>query len=241
MPGEGKSTVARNLALAYSESGKRVVIVDLDLRHSSMLRMFEVADGAGFTDVLRHKVELDDVTLDIDTSLPALDEWVFDQIDGGATRKGANGSNGLSSFADHTAHVALLRGGVRPANPPAVLASARAIEVLDELRERYDLVVIDSAPVLAVTDTVPLLRYADAAVLVGRFGVTTRDTVKRLRTFLGRVPDVNVLGVVANELPRLDAGSYGYGYGYGAYSADPEPGGVTRRSRVGTRAPKQTV
>jgi Mrp family chromosome partitioning ATPase/capsular polysaccharide biosynthesis protein len=243
MPGEGKSTVVRNLALAFSESGKRVVIVDLDLRHPSMLRMFAVGDGPGFTDVLRHKVDLEDATLDIQTSLPALDEWVFEQIDGGIARNGTNGKNGKASsrlFGDNRAHVALMRGGSRPANPPAALASARTIEVLDELRARYDLVLIDSAPVLAVTDTVPLLRYADAALFVGRFGVTTRDTVKRLRTFLGRVPDVNVLGIVANELPRLDAGSYGYGYGYGPYAR--EPASPARGDRAGAaEPPKQTV
>jgi Mrp family chromosome partitioning ATPase/capsular polysaccharide biosynthesis protein len=237
MPGEGKSTVVRNLALAFSESGKRVVIVDLDLRHPSMIRMFAVADGPGFTDVLRHGAEFEDVTVDIDTSLPALDEWVFDRLDSGAR----NGKNGYGAMTTHTAHIALVRSGVRPANPPAVLASTRVVEVLDGLRERYDLVLIDSAPVLAVTDTVPLLRYADAALFVGRFGVTTRDTVKRLRTFLARIPDVNVLGVIANELPRIDAGSYGYGYGYGRYNHEPEPTPAERASDVSVQPPKQTV
>jgi Mrp family chromosome partitioning ATPase len=133
-----------------------------------------------------------------------------------------------------------VRTGPRPANPPAVLGSDRAAEVLDELRERFDIVLIDSAPVLAVTDTVPLLRYADATLFVGRFKVTSRDTVKRLHDFLARVPNVHVMGVVANELSRFDASSYGYGYGYyGPYSDDgssapPRRGGL----RLGGRPPR---
>lgn len=122
----------------------------------------------------------------------------------------------------------LVLGGARPANPPAVLASERLTEVLDELRSSHDLILIDSAPVLAVSDTVPLLRYADATVIVGRLGVTKRDTAKRLREFLGRVPDMNWLGVVANDLPRSEAGSYGYGY----YGMDEPP---AKRGRRGER------
>jgi receptor protein-tyrosine kinase len=119
-----------------------------------------------------------------------------------------------------------------------VLSSARTAELLNELREAYDVVLIDSAPVLAVTDTVPLLRYADATLFVGRFGVTSRDTAKRLSDFLARVPDVNVLGVVANELPRLDASSYGYGYGYGYGKQE---GNDDQLGLVGRRTPRLGV
>jgi len=93
---------------------------------------------------------------------------------------------------------------------------------------------------LAVTDTVPLLRHADATVFVGRFSVTTRDTVKRLHDFLNRVPDVNLLGVVANELSRMDASSYGYGYGYyGPYGGDGGSAPARRGLRLGGRAPEK--
>jgi len=109
--------------------------------------------------------------------------------------------------------------------------------VLDDLRDAYDVVLIDSAPLLAVTDTVSLLRYADAAVFVSRLGVTTRETAKRLNEVLARVPDVHLLGVVANDLSRLDAAGYGYGYGYGygPYN-DPPPAASNGAAR-----PKQTA
>jgi Mrp family chromosome partitioning ATPase/capsular polysaccharide biosynthesis protein len=217
MPGEGKSTVARNLALAFCETGKRVLLIDLDLRHPALAPMFGVGFGPGMTDVLRHGVEVDDALLPTPVALPRLDQVLQLSAAGRPAGDRANSSNGQGVY---DSEITLLLSGGRPANPPAVLASERLVEVLDSLRERYDVVLIDSAPVLAVTDTVPLLRYADAAVFVGRLGVTTRDTAKRLREFLARVPDVNLLGIVANDMSRHDAGSYGYGYGYGPYHGD---------------------
>ncbi len=238
MPGEGKSTVVRNLALAFRESGRTVAVVDLDLRHPVLTRLFGAPRGPGFTDVLRHNVELEDVLLNIGTSLPTFDEFVLNTPAEGAGRNGANGHGGDRPFGN--TQITLVGSGTTPANPPALLASARVVEVLNEIRDRYDVVLIDSAPVLAVTDTVPLLRYADASVFVGRFGVTTRDTVRRLRDFLARVPNVNLLGIVANELPRMEAGSYGYGYGYGAYGGEPEPEPAARGGRkAAVKPPKQ--
>jgi non-specific protein-tyrosine kinase len=239
MPGEGKSTVVRNLALAFRESGKRVAVVDLDLRHPALAPLFGVPPGPGITDVLRHETELDEATLRIGVALPAFDELLRTDASnaaGGSARNGTNGRNGVVTL---DSEVMLVLSGARPANPPSVLASERLTEVLDELRERNDVVLIDSAPVLAVTDTVPLLRYADAALFVGRLDVTTRDTAKRLMEFLARVPDVNLLGIVANDLSRHEAGSYGYGYGYRAY--EDEPKGRRGRRKAAARQPKQTV
>lgn len=216
MPGEGKSTVVRNLALAICESGRSVAVVDLDLRHPALARLFGVRLGPGMTDVLRRDAELKDVSVRVGTTLPSVYELVAGERPAAITK---NGSNGHGPRVPESTGMTLVLGGARPANPPAVLASERLAEVLDELRASYDVVLIDSAPVLAVSDTVPLLRYADAAVIVGRLGETTRDTAKRLREFLARVPELNWLGVVANDLPRTDAGAYGYGY----YGVDDQP------------------
>jgi Mrp family chromosome partitioning ATPase len=236
IPGEGKSTVVRNLALAFREAGKRVAVVDLDLRHPSLAAMFGTPPSRGATEVLRHDAELDAVTLEIGVGVPALDELVLSD----AAPAARNGTNGHNGNGHREAAITLLLSGARPANPPAVLASSRVVDVLDELRARHDIVLIDSAPVLAVTDTVPLLRYADAALFVGRLGITTRDTAKRLQEFLERVPDLNLLGVVANDLSRLGAGSYGYGYGYGSYRDEPSRSAEARKL-TGRRRSKQTV
>lgn len=223
MPGEGKSTVVRNLALAMCESGRSVAVVDLDLRHPALDKLYGVPAGPGMTDVLRRDSGLSEVAISVGTTLPSVYELVGAEPSSART---TNGSNGHGQRLPEGARMTLVLGGARPANPPAVLASERLTEVLDELRADHDLVLIDSAPVLAVSDTVPLLRYADATVIVGRLGITTRDTAKRLREFLDRVPNLNWLGVVANDLPRGDAGSYGYGY----YGTD-QPRGKRGRRR----------
>lgn len=260
MPGEGKSTVVRNLALAFREAGKSVAVVELDLRHPALGPAFGVPPGPGMTEVLRHESELDDVALPVAVGLPAADELLTEAADrqahnggsggngarggnrgsgrdGGSGRNGAKRRNGPVPLGSD---VTLLLSGSRPANPPAVLASERLAKVLDDLRERHDVVLIDSAPVLAVTDTVPLLRYADAALFVGRLDVTTRDTAKRLMEFVARVPDLNLLGIVANDLSRHEVGSYGYGYGYESYGEEPKPARWRGRKAAAER-PKQTA
>jgi Mrp family chromosome partitioning ATPase len=260
MPQEGKSTVVRNLALAFREAGKRVAVVDLDLRHPSLGAKFGVSAARGATDVLRHEVALDDVTCEVGVGVSAFDALLQAKARAGALRAGDDGfGNGNGNGNGHHATtpiparpngdgqgpaITLLLSGERPANAPAVLASERVIEVLNELRDSHDVVLIDTAPVLPVTDTVPLLRYADATLFVGRLGATTRDTAKRLHEFLERVPDLKLLGIVANDMSRLEATGYGYGYGYGYGTAPPADGGdepAAAKRRPSLRRPKQAV
>ena len=237
VPGEGKSTVARNMALAFRESGQSVAIVDLDLRNPQLPKLFGVTRNIGITDVLRHDLTIEEAAIEIEARLSSFDE-LFEAMrtgrpapksgslsdgktDGAGNGKSANGRAGENGHGRH-AGITLLCTGPRPANAPAVLASERLAEVLNQLRDEYDVVIIDSAPLLAVTDTVPLLRYADAALFVGRLDVTTRDTAKRLVEYLERIPDLNLLGIVANDLSRGDVSGYGYGYGYGYGAYDEE-------------------
>ena len=243
LPGEGKSTVVRNLALAFREAGRRVAVVEGDLRQLAPL--FGSSAGRGLTEVLRHEATLDEVTVQIGSSIPGFDELVRLNARPGvdAGPNGAGGANGSSNGSNgHAAAVAgrgalsLLHRGAPPSNPPAVLASDRVREVLDELRATYDVVLIDSAPLLTVTDTVPLLRYADAAIFVSRLGTTTRETAKRLVEVLARVPDVHLLGVVANDLSRLEAAGYGYSQVLGG-SRDDSPPPLRRRTPPWTLEP----
>jgi len=248
LPGEGKSTVVRNLALAFHEAGRRVAVVEGDLRQLAPL--FGSSAGRGLTEVLRHDATLDEVTVQIGSSIPGFDELVRLNARPGvdAGPNGAGGANGSSNGSNgHAAAVAgrgalsLLHRGAPPSNPPAVLASDRVREVLDELRATYDVVLIDSAPLLTVTDTVPLLRYADAAIFVSRLGTTTRETAKRLVEVLARVPDVHLLGVVANDLSRLEAAGYGYSQVLGGSREDSPPTLRRRTPPWNMEAPRNRV
>jgi Mrp family chromosome partitioning ATPase/capsular polysaccharide biosynthesis protein len=236
VPGEGKSTVVRNLALAFRETGKRVAVVEGDLRHPSLSVLLGDHAGPGLTDVLRHDVELDDVTVQIGAAMPGLEDLVQLELEHGSSY--GEGTGNGNATKTRTGTITLLRSGPRPANPPAVLGSERLLEVLGEIRARHDIVLIDSAPLLAVTDTVPLLRCADAAVVVCRLGVTSRDTAKRLVEFLERVPGVDLLGVVANDLSNFEASGYGYGGGYGYGYGYGEP---SKRARRKAERVAQTV
>jgi Mrp family chromosome partitioning ATPase/capsular polysaccharide biosynthesis protein len=248
MPGEGKSTVARNLALAFREAGKSVAIVDLDLRHPTLAASFGSPDGPGVTEVLRHETTLDEAVVRLDVGLHPVEEFFRAKREGRLESENDASSNGNGSAGTANGHnghgsspqITLLPAGAKPANPGVVLASERLVEVVNELRARHDVVIIDSAPVLAVSDTVPLLRYADGALLVGRLDVTTRDTARRVMESIARVPDMTLLGVVANDLSRLEASGYGYGYGYGYGGYGDKPQSKTRLGRSRDRS-KQPV
>jgi Mrp family chromosome partitioning ATPase len=88
-------------------------------------------------------------------------------------------------------------------------------DVHAELRERYDLVVFDTAPMGVVPDAFPLLRQVDGVIVVARLGRSTRDHSEHLRDQLRRL-DAPTLGVVANGI-KARRGRYGYGYAGGYY------------------------
>jgi Mrp family chromosome partitioning ATPase len=241
IPGEGKSTIARNLAVALCESGQRVVVVETDLRRPMQSGLFGLPAGPGLTEVLTGDATLSDVLQKVSARAPGIDvlTGTASPAPGGASSNGRSDAD--ADLSDPT--IAVLLAGSYPANPATALESGRVREVLDELRATHDVVILDSAPLLSVTDSVPLIRYADATLIVGRLGLTTRDNVRRMSDFLGRMPGIRLLGVVANDLTQLDAGGYGYAYdyrGYGGYRDDavmrPEPKRGKRRDKPGKPA-----
>jgi polysaccharide biosynthesis transport protein len=121
--------------------------------------------------------------------------------------------------------LSLLAAGGLPPNPAELLTSARAGELFGELRQRFSLVLIDSPPVLPVTDAVVLSKVADATLLVVAAGQTRRGELERAAEKLAQV-NATVVGMVLNEVTRQNGygqgygNGYGYGYGYGSYAAD---------------------
>lgn len=217
IPGEGKSTVVRNLAITLCESGRRVAVVEADLRRPAQSALFGLNAGPGLTEVLTGASALSEVLHRVPARARGIDTLTR-MTEAPPPDDSANGhpkDRGESTIS------VLLAGG-KPANPATVLESERMRDVLDELRDSHDVLVLDSAPMLSVTDSVPLVRYADATLIVGRLSLTTRDGVRRMTAFIQRMPDARVLGVIANDLSELDSGSYSYGYGvygYGGNSA----------------------
>jgi len=115
----------------------------------------------------------------------------------------------------------LLGSGELPPNPAELLNGRRIQEVFSALRELFDLVLIDSPPVLPVTDSVVLAKDADATLLIVAAGQTSRSDLQRAAEKLAQV-NAQVVGLVLNETTRQGSGyGYGYGYGYGGtYTTD---------------------
>lgn len=177
-PGEGKTTLAANLAVISSHAGKQVVLVDADLRRPTIADVFQVASSPGLTDVLSGKASL---------------EAVLQPLDG--------------------ERITILPSGTLPRYPSELLGSTAMLELIRELESRFDIVIIDSAPVMPVTDALVIGVNVGGVVLVTRLAVTTRSA---LRSTLRSLKNVNarVLGVVANGAVEEDDKRYGYGYGY---------------------------
>jgi capsular exopolysaccharide synthesis family protein len=114
----------------------------------------------------------------------------------------------------HVENLWFVPGGGRSANPSELLAGRNLGAFLEELSQEFDRVIVDSAPLVPVSDTLPVAKRAQSVILVYRMGQTPRKALSRaLRTL--RANHVEPVGIVANQLPRVNRrSSYGYYYGY---------------------------
>jgi succinoglycan biosynthesis transport protein ExoP len=201
-PSEGKSTVIRNLALTYAEYGLRVAVVEGDVRRPSLSATFGVESKPGLTNVLAGETTIEQALGSVDLGDPE-----------------SNGARPVAgSELERTAalgDITVLPSGPEPPNPPGVLGSDRMRDLLQELRGRFDIILIDTPPLLTVSDAVPLISAADGTLLVSRLNQTERGAAKRITQLLNRIPEATVLGIVANDVEQGElGGSYRY-YGYG--------------------------
>jgi Mrp family chromosome partitioning ATPase/capsular polysaccharide biosynthesis protein len=225
-PSEGKSLVVRNLALAYADAGSRVAIVEADLRAPSLSKTLNVESEPGLSDVLAEVELLPEAIQSV--ALPADDRGGQALNGSHAQRVRVDLGNGTQRWHGSRTSVAVkaeplvgsldvLTSGGTPEHFSASLAAEGIKAVLARMTEQYDVVLIDSAPLLAVSDSVPLVGDVDGVVVVARIGTTSQQAARRLVELLGRVPGARVLGVVANSLAKkpFQYGA-GYGTGYGA-------------------------
>ncbi len=183
---EGKSTLSANIAVMLAQRGERVLIVDADLRRSTLHLLFGLRRPAqGLTNLLSRQTD-ESVILHPVAQVPSL---------------------------------AYLPAGAVPPNPAELLASHRMAEMMRIWSEQYDRVIIDTAPILAVSDSLAPAARADSVLLVVRAGVTRKKALMRTRELLRRV-NAHLLGAVVNDIDmRKDSyydysGPYTYGYGY---------------------------
>lgn len=192
-PREGKTTSSINLGISFAATGRKVVLVDADLRRPSLHHAFGLSNEAGFSSLI-------------------------------------NGTAGAEEVAQATPQEGLyiIPSGPRPPNPAELLGSANCKLALDRLNEVFDLVIIDSPPVVAVTDAVVLSGDVDGVVMVIKSFKVARDLVLQAKRQLTDV-DARLIGVILNDFD-IQRKSYGYYYYYTYYGAEREDVGKHRRS-----------
>ena len=189
---EGKSTTSANLAIALARAGQNVALVDLDLRRPRLHTLFDLPRAPGVTEVILGRAKIEP-----------------QQVDSGETTLQAEqGSLQVLPAGEHPPHVGELIG-----------ASALG-DIIDELKERVDIVLIDTAPLLLVGDTMALSSRVDAVIVVTRLNVVRRPLLRELRRVLAVCP-AGKLGFVVTGAELEDDYRYGYGgyYAYGQQSA----------------------
>jgi capsular exopolysaccharide synthesis family protein len=185
-PGDGKSTIAHWLADAAAGTGSRALVIETDLRRPTLAEELGVASGPGLADVLIGARTLEDV---VQTA-----EIVSGGGDGADERR-----------------LDVVVAGALPPNAAEMLESQAMSDVLRLAKASYDFVVIDTPPLGAVSDSLPLMRRVDGVVIVAGMGRARRDVALQLADTLRSV-DAPLLGVIANRVKTRGAGPYGYTY-----------------------------
>lgn len=183
-PGDGKSTVAADLALTQRDAGERVIVVEANLRRPIQARMLGLEASHSLVDVLAGRLDVDDAMQ------PVRPVDVPHEAEGGV--------GALTATQERVGSLFLLAGDTSVANPPALLAQMSTSGLLRALADKFDYVLIDAPCPLEVSDVVPLFGAVDGIVMVTRVGHSREVSVARVRQMLERPSNAPVLGVVAN-------------------------------------------
>ena len=178
--GEGKTTLAAQLAARCGDAGVSTLLIDSDFRNSALCTVLGVPDGPGLSDLLKDETTFDEVVIPVQGN-------VF----------------------------YLLPAGTSIEDTSRVLHGPRFGQLIDQLRLRYDLIIIDSPPVLPVPDSLIMGRWADGAVIAARYDISRFPQVERARRQLDNA-GIPILGTVINGMRDTD--SY-----YGRYKNNRRP------------------
>jgi len=184
--GEGKTFLAANLAMSFALLGKKVVLCGLDIRKPALGRLFGLKDRSGGISLLLAKGEVTES--DLSTALRP---------------------SGVDNDLD------LMLAGPIPPNPAELLARENMHQIIELLKQKYDYIILDTAPVGLVTDTLQLARYADVSCYVCRADYTPKANIGMLNTLVEEEKLKNVC-LILNGID-MSKKKYGYDYGYGRY------------------------
>jgi succinoglycan biosynthesis transport protein ExoP len=199
MPEEGKSTVAGALSAAYASTGRRVLLVECDLRRPTLAKRLGVETGPGLSDFLVGEAAPQEILQTVTLTR--------------APRKDGTSEPGVPEPT-----FMVITAGTPTRRPAELLASVRFETFLAEVEQAYDVVIIDSAPLLSIVDTLEIIPHVGRVVLCLRASKTTREQARAAKSALSHFPESRPTGVVVTGVRPGEDGQYGY-YSY-AYAAD---------------------
>lgn len=180
VPGEGKSFIAANLAVAFAQSGTRVLLVDCDIRKGRQHYIFGSHNQKGLSNLLLENVS------------EKYKEYILET---------------------EIQNLSVMFRGVTPPNPSELLGSAKNRDLIKILRDEYDVVIFDSAPINGgLTDSLIMGTLVDGVVIVSSYKETPINLLNATKKSLETV-NANILGVVLNRAPNKSKKYYGHYYG----------------------------
>ena len=199
-PGEGKSWVTSNLAVTFAQAGKRVILIDADMRKGRQYKILDVVPKPGLSNYLSN--------MDANNMETAEEVHIESYI---------------QSTDVENLHV-IVAGNVPP-NPSELLVSSRMRHLLKDLKEMYDIIIIDGTPCDLVTDSIILSRFVDSTIIVTAQKETKKDSLTRIVKNIQNVGG-KIAGVVVNKVD-ISAKKYNESYYYGSISG----GNVKKHSK----------
>ncbi len=187
-PGEGKSWVASNLAVTFAQAGKKVILIDADMRKGRQYAIFGVSPR------------------------PGLSNYLSGVTDNENEKEKAD----LADYIQETEvqNLYLIAAGNVPPNPSELLVSAQMVGLLEDLKELCDIVIVDGTPCELVTDSIILARLVDSTVVVTAHKATKKEALERALKNIQNVGG-KIAGVVINKIPvegkKFDERYYYYG------------------------------
>ena len=202
-PVEGKTVTIINLALGMAQMGKRVLLVEADVRKPKICRNFGIrGNQLGLVDVLMGNYKWTEVT-----------KTISDIMLGEMTMKEIMLTPGIDN-------VNIMPSGLRHPNAAGIIGSSRMKDFVNEAKQKYDVVLLDSPPVLTSSDSAVMGNYVDGVIMVYKVGKIARGAIKRARAQLEAVK-AKVIGVVLNGVkPEISTDYDTFKYGYYYYSSD---------------------
>ncbi len=171
VPGEGKSWVASNLAVTFAQAGKRVLLVDADMRKGRQHEIFEVNNNNGLSNYLIMTTKND--------SLNSIGDYI------------------QTTLIDN---LYIMTAGMIPPNPSELLTSQKMIDLIRYLEQIFDIVIFDGTPSTIVTDAIILSKFVDSTLIVSAHKETKIEDLNQVKRNITNVGG-RIAGVVVNKMP----------------------------------------